>query len=489
MELDECIREVGKSIMDKMGKLTGVRVYVSITDREGNFIYFDSAFENYKDFIKDFVQANFLYLSHGDHSIPLSSENIIFFKSTAHAMIILFNPKGKIGQLLTFKSMVNEYSDSIERCTLKIESVSIEMSAKSSISLEMPPMEIKVPIFSRREKMFKNIKPTLGKKFKGKEKFNFEETLVLNKCDGNQSLFDILESPDLKDFEIIDILHKFFSKKVVLIEDYQILKVPCPQCKNSANIFIPKFILDNLETNLRVQLFPEGCEHTYVAFIDKKLKIKTKIMENLFSFHDSLDISNLSIKNLISFFGQDVFFALFHALFFQLNVIFIGEAEFVKDIIQFLKKIFPQIEYKQQISSIERDEFKKNSKKYKDYLIIDFDSNIIIDPYQEKLFDFELKLFKKILEIEDENLQILQTNSEFERLILLTDMILKEIKSFSQISEDILIDNMKVLYKITIERYEIPIIKKLAEIYYDTDISKKVTETVLGTVSGWLDKM
>ncbi len=483
--MDECIHKVAKSIMDTMGKITGVRVYVSIADHKGDIIYSDSAFDNYKDFIKTFVQVNFKYLQKGDHSIPLSSENIIFFKSSDNSMIILYNPKGKIGQLLTFKGIMDNYTNSLEECTLQIESVPIKEIEQP---LGIPLIEIKVPIFSLKEKLYKNLIPVLEKKVKEQKKFSLTEGIVLNKCDGNQNLFNIIKSVELKEDEVLNILDTFSEKNQLCFKEFEILKVNCPLCKNHTTLFLPEFILDKVENKLRVQLDPEDCDHTFVALIDKKLRIKTKAIESLSNSSDELDTSKLSIKNLISFLGEDLFFNIFHAIFIQLKIVFIGEEPVIRDITQFFKKIFPQIKYEEDIICINQTEFKKNFKKYKKNLIIDFNSHIIVNPFQEDLFDFESKLLKNVLKIEDENLQILTTNSEFEHLILLTEKILKDIEFFQTISEDVLIKNVETLHGIKLNRYEIPLIKQISNIYYGTDISKKITSTISSQVSSWFDK-
>ncbi|NVM01324.1 MAG: hypothetical protein HWN67_03250 [Candidatus Helarchaeota archaeon] len=255
--------------------------------------------------------------------------------------------------------------------------------------------------------------------------------------------------------------------------------------------FIPKFMLEKSKNGIRVQLFPEECNHTFIAFIDKKLKIKTKVAEKLLDFKDSLDLREISIENLISFFGQDVFFNIFHAIFFRFYTVFIGREEIINIMTQFLRKIFTQLEYGRHIFAIDQEEFERNTKKYKDFLIIDFNSNIVIEPYdeEEEIFDFEFKLFKKVLQNPDQNVQILDTYSEFERLILLTDTILKELEPIKQISEDDLMKELDEKFQMKINRYEIPIIKKLSEIYYGTDISKKVTRTVVGQMSSWFEKI
>ena len=469
-----------------MGSLVGVRVYIAITDREGSFIYKDDVFEEYADFIRKFVQTNFNYLQQGEHSIPLSSENIIFFKTTENTMTILFNPKGKIGQLLAFKSMMNTYYESIET---SIQGTGIATTA-SATAAPASQMSLETLVISHKNMLYDIIIPKLKRELKKKDKFNLTESMILNKCDGNVSLNSIIRDVQVSDQDVIVTLHKFMEKKLVEFNSFELFEVHCPECKKSAFIFVPQTLLEKTKETIRVQVFPEECVHTFLVFIDPKLKIKTKSIEKLIDKNDELDLSNLSISKLISFFGQDIFFNIFHAIFFRFYTVFIGEEQSVNIITEFLRKIFTQLEYGRHIFSIDQIEYEKNTRKYSEFLVIDFYSKISLDPYdEEELFDFEFKLFKKVLKNEDENLQILDTYSEFERLILLTDTILKELETIKQISEDDLIKTLDEKYEMKINRYETPIIKKLSEIYYNTDISKKVTRTVVGQMSNWFEKI
>ncbi len=482
------VYDIVKKITQKLGELLGVRVYITITDSDGNFIASDSIFEEYKNFIQDFIKNNFKYLKTGDHSIPLSSQNIIFFKTTDNSITVLYNPMGKIGQLLTFKSIMNNYIEPLENSVATGINDTQEQVEETPIILEVPPKEIEIPIISRKERTFTKIKPILKRKLKEKEKFSLEEAQVLRMCDGTHNLTELKKSVDITDTQILDWMFNFYTKKIIDFEDCEYISMQCTDCKNSVYLFIPKIILDKFGDKIRVQFFPEECDHTCLAVIDKKLKIKTKEIEQLQERTDKLDLNNLSIRNLISFFGQDLFFNIFHAIFFKFSIAFIAEKEIVKHITEFLKKIFGDLHYQENIFSIDLEELEKNNSKYKDFLIIDFDSNIAIDPYEDReTFNFEFNLFKKILSNKDENLQILDTYSEFEKLILHTDTILKEIEKVEEISEDDLIKLMKVAHDITIDRAEIPIIKKLSEIYYNTDISSKLKSTITSKVSGLFD--
>ncbi|MFX0136060.1 MAG: hypothetical protein ACFFDN_20635, partial [Candidatus Hodarchaeota archaeon] len=401
--MSTAIYDIVKNISGKMGQLVGVKVYVAVTSKDGNFIYSDEVFDDFKAFIKKFVETNFVYLQKGEHSIPLSSENIIFFKTTENSMTILYNPKGKIGQLLAFKSMMNNFCEPIENCITTQAASTVEVIEETAAAqLAAQKME-EIGIVTRKDKHYNKIRPILRRSLKKKDKFNLVESTILNRCDGNNTLQNIIRDVDINDSDVIKSLHKFAEKKLIGFEDYELFHISCPECKNSVDYLIPKFMIEKSQNGIRVQLFPEGCNHTFIAFIDKKLKIKTKIIEKLLNFEDSLDLRKLTIEKLITFFGQDVFFNIFHAIFFRFYTVFIGEEEIINIITEFLRKIFTQLEYGRHIFAIDQAEFEKNTKKYKEFLVIDFNSNTAIDPYEEEeeIFDFEFKLFKNVLQNPD----------------------------------------------------------------------------------------
>ncbi len=482
------LQNLGKTIMNKMGEITGVRVYVSMVDNKGNFILDDPSFDKHRNFIKNFTVNNFQYLHEGDHSIPLSSENIVFFKCTEHFMVVLFNPKGKIGQLLSFHSIIPKYIDSIKQYEITLRKSTVQVVDEELISFTIPSEEFKIPSLSHKNEIYSKIVPTLNKKMSKNEKFDISEAKLLQKCDGKTSLLEIMESSHLKEFELKRYFYNFYSKNLVILNDYYFLKTQCPTCKNSAYIMIPKLLLNKSKEKIRVQIFPENCDHAFLAFIDKDLKIETVEIENLIEYRDSIDFSKLSLIKLISFLGQDLFFNIFHAIFFGIPVTIIKNQELASQIAQFIKRIFVEIEFGKEIVGIDEKEFKNDAKKHKNNLVIDLDTGISIDPYEEReLFDFEHKIFKKISSLKDENEQILATYTEFERLIFLLDTILKEIEPLEVITEEDLVKNLASKYQVVINRYEIPFIKKLVEIYHHVNISKKIVKTTIGRIDDFFD--
>jgi hypothetical protein len=482
------IEIIAKEISHKLGTMIGVRVYVTLVDEKGYFIFFDAAFEAYRNFIQDFVKSNSKYLGIGDHSIPISAQNIMFFKTTAESVTVLYNPKGKIGQLLVFKSIMNDYNAKLNNLVQMFHELGPQVGT-APIVQEVPQIEIKTPIISRDPKYQGAIK-IINIKIPQKEKFTFLEGLILQKSTEKPKLSDLMKLVDAPKPEILVALYNLNQRQLLQFEAHELWKISCLECKTYALKFIPKFLAWKTPEKIRFQVSPVGCGHTYIAFFDKKMKMNTKKIEKLGAFKDALDITNISLESLIAFFGQDLFFNMFHAIFFRIPILFIGDdiESNIRAIIKFLQKIFPTLEYGNGISSIQIEKYLENPKLYEDNLIIDFYSNVISEPYPDReYFNFESKLFKEILKIKDINMQVLATNREFERLILDTDKILSEIKEIPEISEDILIKNMKTEQNITIERSEIPIIQKIAEIYYEIDVSKKIKRTLSGQLGGFFD--
>jgi predicted Zn-ribbon and HTH transcriptional regulator len=490
--MDERIDNLANEISGIMRELIGVRVYTMFSDANGNLIFSDSIFETHKELIRTFIKSNFNYLKVGEHSIPLSSENIVFFRTSDSSVTVLHNPKGRIGQLLRFKSIMNKYCDRLEQFFVNFIPMESQPVESVPVIVEIPIQEIKLPILSKKESTYSQIRLDHGKKFSGKEKFTFEEAGILRYSEGDHTLLDLFKANTDTEIQLFEMLLKLNTKKIIKFKGHELLKIKCPECKNSGYQFIPNYLLDKNKERIRVQLAPEGCDHTFVAFIDKKLRVKTKKLVPLLYPRDKLELLKLSIENLIAFFGQDLFLNIFHAITFLVPIVFVGDSieEHIRKLTEFLKRFFPNLAYGVHLLCINQAEYEKNYKNYTHCLVIDFNSHISIDPYEEKeYFDFEYKLFKEVLKIERTNVQVLKVNSEFEALILHTDKILNEIAPMEEISEDDLIQRMKENYDLTIKHEEIPIIQQLAEIYYDTDISKKVIRTVSGQLGSFFDSI
>jgi len=493
----EELSEVTKEIVSKLGSILGVRVYVAVADRLGNLILSDRELDQFNEFMSSFVKSNFKYLKVGDHSMPISGKNIMFFRISDKAMVIIYSAKGRVGQLLSFKSLMPKYQNIIDKFVRDIEpepiSVELEVEKVLPASVAIPAVPVRTvekKVFSRKMEFFKEIYPKVTKKLKDSAKFSLTISVILNYSNGNNSFSDLFDKVNISYEEFIDEFYRLYKAKMVETPDYELVQGLCPNCKKIFYQFVPNRLLDvSPKGILRFQPDSPEDEHTFYVLYDKKRKMKPKTLPKFRAFQDEIDFSNLSVEKLIKFFGQDVFFNIFHAIFFKYSVIFLMGTDLMAQIGQinnYMNQFFgdKKAGESERIIALSREEYIKQSKKYEDCLVIDLHSNIVInEPYETEDLDFELRLFKKVLQEKEDKSQILKTYSEFERLVLATDTILTEIEMYKEINEDELIELMKTKHKMQLERSEIPIIKELADIYYSIDIRKKIIKTLVGRAS------
>ena len=485
------IESIAREITTKLGGILAVRIYLGVADSLGNIIYADSELEQFHSFVSTFVNNNFKYLKVGDHSLPISGKNIMFFR-LRKAMLIMYSIKGRVGQLLTFKSLLPKYMDSFDSFVPDVQAEAFQppvVGSAQAVTEAAPTVPVSKVVFSRREAFYKEIYPKLNKKIKEGAKFSLAVSVILNYSDGVNSILDLFDKLEIEQHVFFSESYKLYKANWIKIPDYEFFQIGCPNCKSENYQLIPsEFLKTSPNGYIRFQISCGNCDHASYVTIDKKKKIKSKIIPKLKDIEDEIDFSELSIEKLIQFLGQDNFFNLFHATFFKNKVLFLESNHYAEKISDFMKNFFPQVSYQEEIQSISRNDYLKLSKKFADFLVIDLNSNIVVnEPYEPEELDFELRLFREILKEADQKVQILKTHAEFERLILNIDSILNEIELFKEIKEDELIDLMQKNHNIVLERSDIPVIKELADIYYGVDVRKKITKTLVGQVSDWLE--
>ncbi len=464
--LEKIITEIGSRI----GEITGIRVYTAISDPNGKILAFQDGIEPFKDLIENFVGTNFPYMKMGDHSIPLSGHNLIFFR-TEHSILALYGPKGKYGQLLSFKAQFPDYAARIDELIEEVPHDK-EIVTQKIVEKVLPKLEY------QRKRW--DILPIFSVKLTGKEKIPLDEATLLTKCDGNTSIRKIAKELQVRETEIGKILLKYHHMGWIRFPNYYPSTTNCPICKAKHYLFIPKMVYErNPSGYIRMQLPIEGCDHTFTVFIDKNMEVKTQKIEYFLKYNDSINLFDLSIEKLYQFFGQDVFSNIFHTLILKKSIIFIEEekAEYVTEFVtKFLKKIFPNLEYGKHMRALTPAQYAKEWKKFKDHLIIDLGSNIVInEPYEQEKFEVISEIIKNILLEEDEKQQILKLNQELERIMLLAEPVITIAKREKGIIvEAELIEKVKEEFNIELRIHEIPLIKKLTKAYLNEDISRKV---------------
>ncbi|MHA1301247.1 MAG: hypothetical protein ACTSO9_17635 [Candidatus Helarchaeota archaeon] len=465
--LDRTVTAIG----NKIGSFIGVRVYVAIADPNGKILAFQDGIAPFKDLIENFVGTNFPYLKFGDHSIPLSGHNLIFFRSE-RAVLALYSPKGKYGQLLSFKAKFNEYASEIDELVGEV-SYNKEIVTKKIVEKAQPELK-----YSRDRWQ---IIPIFSVKLTGKEKLSLDEANILNACDGNATVKKIAEDLQIKLTDLIDTLLKYYHKGWIRFPNFYPITVSCPDCKAKYPLFIPKIVYERNPSNyIRMQIPPEKCDHTFLVFIDKDMKIKTEKLVYFKKFTDDIDFFNLSIETLLKFFGQDLISNMFYTLLLKKQILIIEKQEKTENkteyLAEFLKNIFPNLEYGKNILAMTPEEYKKNWKKQKESLIIDLDSNIVInEPFKKEKFEVITEILKEALKEKDEKQQILKLNHEVERFLLLTEPVISVVEKHKGIIvEAELIEKIREEFNLELRIEEIPLIKELIKVYYNKDMSKKI---------------
>jgi hypothetical protein len=494
---NEALFSIAKDLSSKLGSSLGVRVYVSIVDRTGKIVYIDEELKEFINLINTFVKYNFNLLNVGDHSIPLSSSNLVFVKISNRALVVLYTKKGLVGQLLGFKKYINEYFEPIDSVLKEsgtpegapVTLTQSEQVAGTQEAVEELPEEVILEKRVYQRKKYDKIRPILKKKLDSNLKLKLEESAILNYCVENKSISEMLElSENITTASIKKVLFKFLESKWIKIPDYSLVSYKCAECKEQEYTIIPEDVFKLITAKYVRKQVSGSCGHDNILYINKKLKADSIYIEKILTMVESVDFNELTIKSLIQILGQDIFLNIFHSLLFDNNVILLEAEEYIEDIANLYNHIFSNIGYDQNITSIEKAEYNKNFKKYKDYLVIDFDERLVLNEIEEKEeFGYERNLFEKIFkEEEDENRQILKAYQEFERILLLTEELIEFVEKFKEITEFEVIEIFEKNKSAKITREDIHICKKLAQIYYSNDIlNQKIKLAITEKVDDW----
>ncbi|MFX0134251.1 MAG: hypothetical protein ACFFDN_11465 [Candidatus Hodarchaeota archaeon] len=256
-------KQISSTMMD-----FGFRVYVSIADVFGNPKIMDEEIEPFKDIVCKSIKINSTYLNIGDYAIPISSKNLMIFKISEKAVVVLFANKGNIAQLLSFKKNIDYFGEQIEKLLEDMEVPEEEVIITPEIKkVEKPlPKQIlgkELPIYY----------PSLNRELDKKAKFTMEEMRILHMCDGKKSFFDIAHETKQPESFLFDFITKNIKKKWLGPNAYPIT-IQCPDCNLTHYLLIHSYLFEEHPDLLSVLIRSERCNHEYVVFLNKKLKFE-----------------------------------------------------------------------------------------------------------------------------------------------------------------------------------------------------------------------
>ncbi|MHA1376896.1 MAG: hypothetical protein ACTSRG_00815 [Candidatus Helarchaeota archaeon] len=207
--------QLSKQLTAELGSLIGVRPYCAIINAAGETCHIDADLEEYSELINNFMMTTFPVLKAGEHSVPISGINMIFFKISAKAMVVLLIKKGALGQLLTFKSLMSKYSSRIDSSigdikvtiTREIEKVKIKEKVTLEISSE-----------TKEEKRAKiKYLPVLIKDL-GKTKIPINHARILSLCDGKNDISKIMKQTKETRLFIDQIIRQYQKKGYIKLK-------------------------------------------------------------------------------------------------------------------------------------------------------------------------------------------------------------------------------------------------------------------------------
>jgi len=201
---------IANEIITELGPILGTRPYLGIVRYDGEFIYAEPALDSYREFITSFSKSNFDLLKLGDHSMPISGTNLAFFKLANKALIVIYIKKGLIGQLLIFKARMMKYQE-------KLDALIPEKPKPVGASLTIPPPEEPEVQKKASTPVKAQIIPKLLKEIGKKDKFPLQEVVILNYCNGKNSIEDIMREGGLNRKATWEILDKYTKKEWVKI--------------------------------------------------------------------------------------------------------------------------------------------------------------------------------------------------------------------------------------------------------------------------------
>ncbi|MHA1299384.1 MAG: hypothetical protein ACTSO9_08120 [Candidatus Helarchaeota archaeon] len=204
--------QISKNLTSELGSLIGIRPYCGIINAAGKICHLDSDLEEYRELITSFMTTTFPVLKVGDHSVPISGTNMIFFKVSRKAMIILLIKKGALGQLLTFKSIMNKFVSDIDSIIGDIKiTYTREITVKEQLTVE----------FKKEEKEDKKGKikylPVLVKDL-GKTKIPLDHARILSLCDGVNDINRIMKETKETRLKVDQIIRQYQKKGFIKLK-------------------------------------------------------------------------------------------------------------------------------------------------------------------------------------------------------------------------------------------------------------------------------
>ncbi|TFG05875.1 MAG: hypothetical protein EU536_00595 [Promethearchaeota archaeon] len=179
---------IAGEIMSEMERLLLERIYTAII-KAGQVLYASTALDKHIELLKLFAITEFKQLPIFGHAFPLPGTNLAIFKLTDDILVGLYSKKGYQGQLLSFKTKMNQYLEDLKQAS----EGPVEEYMDSEERGQVLP------------KLIQTVSLTLG--------LSEDESAVLKLCDGNHSVNEIIVKTRVPRKVVVDILRRYEEKE------------------------------------------------------------------------------------------------------------------------------------------------------------------------------------------------------------------------------------------------------------------------------------
>ncbi|MFX0025998.1 MAG: hypothetical protein ACFE8M_06250 [Candidatus Hermodarchaeota archaeon] len=269
---------------------------------------------------------------------------------------------------------------------------------------------------------------------------------------------------------------------------YKEIEVTCPACSTVKVIKVPIRIFTQKKFGtIKIQV-PQGgvCkEHQFIVFVDTKGVIRGYDQIDLFMktiAEKEGETRRFSIKHFIEVYGLYGVFCLIHAKVFNYPAYIIRdkESEDLSHVINKIGDILLPEAYQgtSNVSFIDETDYDKIKLNEKNAFLMDTHQHILQTPWEEKL-KFEEKIFKKALDILDEEDQVILIQQSISNLVREAEYVKTVLEKVKEIYEEDLIN--RIAQELMLPKpsfYRISIIKDFIKQRYSPKLAAKIKSKV-----------
>jgi hypothetical protein len=265
-------------------------------------------------------------------------------------------------------------------------------------------------------------------------------------------------------------------------EDKKIqITCPNPECAKVKDINVPKYLFDRKQFGtLKIQIHKSVCcDHEFIAFIDKKGKIRG---------YESIDMeidlaeyigrsigSKIYLRDLITKYGDYAVAAILHAMVLHVPVVLLKKGDdnvHISEINTLFNEFLPSThKFPLMASMLDESDYKKAA--IDDSLVLSPQGLIANTPWSDIALTYEVELLKKALDILDDDSQAVIVEQELDLVYQKADFVKEVISNKDSIYEDDLKELIrKEFSEKNVEDYDIMFLKQILKSHYKISIAK-----------------